>query len=43
MELRPGLYTAVGSRQGYRDVRRNFRVAADGATPPVVVRCEEPI
>lgn len=43
LELRPGAYVAVGSRQGYRDVRRAFRVPADGAAVPVVVRCEEPI
>jgi len=43
LDLRPGIYVAVGSRDGYRDVRRDFRVAADGATPPVVLRCEEPI
>ena len=43
LELRPGTYTVVGSRPGYRDVRRTFRVAPDGATDPVVVRCEEPI
>jgi hypothetical protein len=43
IELRPGSYVAVGSRDGYRDARRSFRVAADGSTPPIVVRCEEPI
>jgi hypothetical protein len=43
LELRPGLYTAVGSRPGYRDVRRNFRVGPGGEAAPVVVRCEEPI
>ena len=43
LDLRPGAYVAVGSREGYRDVRRNFRVVPDGNMPPVVVRCEEPI
>lgn len=43
LALRPGRYVAVGSRPGYRDVRRDFRVVADGANAPVVVRCEEPI
>lgn len=43
MQLRPGSYVAVGSRDGYRDVRRDFLVVADGDTPPVVLRCEEPI
>jgi len=43
IDLRPGRYVAVGSRDGYRDVRRDFRVQADGSTGPIVVRCEEPI
>lgn len=43
MELRPGAYVAVGTRQGYRDVRRSFRVPPDGVPGPIVVRCEEPI
>ncbi len=42
LTLRPGAYTAVGSRAGYRDVRRTFRVAPGGMAR-VVVRCEEPI
>ncbi|MCC7257700.1 MAG: serine/threonine protein kinase [Gammaproteobacteria bacterium] len=42
LSLRPGAYTAVGSRPGYRDVRRAFRVVPGGIAP-VVVRCEEPI
>ncbi len=43
LELRPGTYVAVGSRPGYRDVRREFRVAPEVAMEPVVVQCEEPI
>jgi tetratricopeptide (TPR) repeat protein len=43
LDLKPGAYVAVGTRAGYRDVRRNFRVVPDGAMSPVVVRCEEPI
>jgi hypothetical protein len=43
VDLRPGRYVAVGSRDGFRDIRLDFRVAADGTTPPVVVRCEDPI
>jgi serine/threonine protein kinase/tetratricopeptide (TPR) repeat protein len=43
VDLRPGSYVAIGTRDGYRDARRSFRVAADGTTPPIVVRCEEPI
>ncbi len=43
IELRPGLYTATGSRPGFRDVRLEFRVAADGSGNPVVIRTEERI
>jgi hypothetical protein len=39
----PGRYTVVGTRSGYRDVRKEFSLMP-GAVPPVlVVRCEEPI
>jgi serine/threonine-protein kinase len=41
LELRPGEYTAIGSRRGYRDVRRRFTVAPGAGTAPIVVRCEE--
>jgi tetratricopeptide (TPR) repeat protein len=43
LELRPGTYVAVGSRPGYRDVRREFQVGPELDMKPVVVRCEEPI
>ncbi len=43
IELRPGRYTAVGSRAGYRDVRREFRVGPGGVEGVVDVRCEERI
>lgn len=41
LELRPGTYTAVGARPGYRDVRVRFTVAADAPPAPVEVRCTE--
>jgi hypothetical protein len=43
LELRPGTYVAVGIRPGFRDVRREFRVAPEIDMQPVVVRCEEQI
>jgi len=43
LELRPGAYVAVGSRAGFRDVRRDFLVQGDGETPPIDVRCKETI
>lgn len=43
MQLRPGAYTAIGTREGYRDVRREFVVAPDGLSDPLVLICTEPI
>lgn len=43
LELRPGTYTVVGSRRGYRDVRLQLVVAAGKVPPVLVVRCEEVI
>lgn len=43
LELRPGIYTAVGSRLGYRDVRVEFTVKAGGSTPAVTIACTETI
>jgi tetratricopeptide (TPR) repeat protein len=43
IELKPGRYTLVGTRSGYRDVRRDITLLPAGATPPVDLRCSEPI
>jgi tetratricopeptide (TPR) repeat protein len=43
LELRPGTYTAVGSRHGYRDVRETFTVLPGSELAPVAVICMEPI
>lgn len=43
LELAPGTYTVVGTRPGYRDVRREITVMPGAALPPVVVRCEDKI
>lgn len=43
LELRPGVYTIVGSRAGYRDVRRQLRVEPGAAPEPFEIRCEEKI
>ena len=43
LTLRPGTYTAVGTRDGYRDVRRSFTIAPDGDLAPVTIICTEPI
>ena len=43
MSLKPGKYTLVGTRQGYRDVREVFTIAPGKSAPTVVVQCEEKI
>lgn len=43
IDLRPGTYTVVGTREGYRDVRLRLIVVAGKAPEPLVVRCEEKI
>lgn len=42
LTLRPGQYTALGVRTGYRDVRIDFELKPNG-TEQVMVRCEEAI
>lgn len=42
LSLRPGKYTAVGTRRGYRDVRVEFTVMPSG-TEPVYIACSEAI
>jgi len=41
--LRPGTYTVVGRRQGYRDVRYRLVVRADTPPEPLDIRCQEEI
>jgi hypothetical protein len=43
MQLRPGDYTVVGSRAGYRDVRRTLSVRPGRPVMQLVIRCEEPV
>lgn len=43
VDLMPGRYTVVGTRMGYRDVRRELNVLPGQTPPPLVVRCEEKI
>jgi hypothetical protein len=42
VELKPGRYTLVGSREGYRDVRRDISVSP-GQTQTISVSCYEPL
>ena len=43
LDLVPGSYTLVGTRPGFRDVRREINVRPGAAPQPVVIRCEDPI
>ncbi len=39
---KPGRYTVIGSREGYRDVRRDISVSP-GQTQTISVSCYDPI
>jgi tetratricopeptide (TPR) repeat protein len=43
LDLRPGTYTVVGTRAGYRDVRKKLVVVAGEQPAPLVIRCTEKI
>jgi tetratricopeptide (TPR) repeat protein len=43
LELRPGTYTVVGSRPGYRDVRQTLTVKPGTEQPALDIRCEETV
>ena len=43
VDLRPGTYTAVGRRPGFRDVRLEFKVDPSKASPTVVIQCKDRI
>jgi len=43
LELKPGKYTIVGTRAGYRDVRHDVTVAPGQEVQTISVRCLEPI
>ncbi len=41
--LHPGIYTAIGRRPGYRDIRLVFRITGHNQTVNIHIACEEPI
>jgi tetratricopeptide (TPR) repeat protein len=43
LQLKPGDYTVVGSRKGYRDVRKTLSVRPGKSGAELVIRCEEPV
>lgn len=43
IDLKPGTYTVIGTRAGYKDVRRDVTIEPGKDTLTISVRCEEPI
>lgn len=43
LSLKPGVYVAIGKREGYREVREEFTVGFGRTPDAVVVRCDEPV
>jgi tetratricopeptide (TPR) repeat protein len=43
LTLKPGQYTAIGARRGYRDVRKQFTVLPGRDNGPIEIICVEPI
>ena len=43
IDLKPGKYTLIGTRNGYRDVRRDITVAPGHTTQTISISCSEPI
>jgi len=43
LQLNPGSYTIVGSRDGYRDVRQQITLNPNGQLMTIVVRCEQKV
>jgi serine/threonine protein kinase len=43
IELKPGRYTVIGTRDGFRDVRRDITIAPGQESQTVSVSCSDPI
>ncbi|HEV7633695.1 MAG TPA: protein kinase [Steroidobacteraceae bacterium] len=43
IDLPPGRYTLVGTRQGFRDVRREFEISPGQERLDIAIACNEPI
>jgi len=41
--LRPGYYTLVGSREGYRDIRKKIKISSKDKNSSIVIKCKEKI
>ncbi len=43
LQLKPGRYVVVGTRSGYRDVRRELNISPGDAPPALLIQCVDPI
>lgn len=43
IDLKPGRYTVIGTREGFRDVRREVTIAPGASVQTIAVSCVEPI
>ncbi|MGB8326587.1 MAG: hypothetical protein WCE48_03300, partial [Steroidobacteraceae bacterium] len=43
IELKPGRYTVIGTREGFRDVRRDITVAPRQSPPVLNIACQEKV
>jgi tetratricopeptide (TPR) repeat protein len=43
IDLKPGRYTVLGTREGFRDIRRDITISPGAAVQTVSVACVEPI
>ena len=43
LELKMGKYTIVGSRAGFRDVRKVLTLTAEMSDQTITIQCDEPI
>lgn len=43
IDIKPGKYTVIGTRAGYRDVRREITISPGDEVQTISVRCVEPI
>ena len=43
VDLAPGKYVVVGTRPGFRDVRRELALSPGEPPAPLVIRCEDPV
>jgi hypothetical protein len=43
IQLKPGRYTVIGTRDGFRDVRRDITIAPGQESQTISVSCSDPI